>query len=73
MVSMNFGPLESDLLSWIQLLIVMGMVFTGILVLIEGDQTGTGFPRVLNKWLMGATMGILLPDVFRWIISRIGA
>lgn len=69
---MNLGVLESDLVAWIQLLIVIGMVSAGILVIIEGDRKGTVWPRILSKWLMGATVGIVLPDVFRWIIFRIG-
>jgi hypothetical protein len=70
---MNCAPLESDLAPWIHLLIVIGMVFTGILMIIEYGRKGTAWARILSKWLMGATVGIVLPDVFRWIIFRIGS
>jgi hypothetical protein len=73
MVSMNCGHLESDLVAWIHLLIVMGMLFTGFLMVIEGHRRGKGWPRILSKYLVGATVGIVLPDVFRWIIFRIGS
>ena len=73
MAPMNCAPLESDLVAWIHMLIVIGMFFTGIWVFIEGDREGTAWPRILSKWLMGATVGIVLPDVFRWIIFRIGS
>jgi len=70
---MNCGPLESDLVAWIHLIVVMGMLFTGFSMVIEGDRTGTGCPRTLRKCQIGAMVGIVLPDVFRWIILRIGS